>query len=92
MTTVTPASPSDRPQDGFDVQYCPQCARHRTIALRFCGACQFDFETSSPAARSGSAPPVPTVRAVPVLAGSADEPGPSARGKRWMLLGPIALL
>jgi hypothetical protein len=92
MTTVTPALPSDRRSDGLDVQYCPQCARHRTIQLRFCGACQFDFETSGPAERAGSAPPVPTVRVVPPPEGTADPTPPSTRVKRWMLLGPIAVL
>jgi rubredoxin len=92
MTTVPILPPSDQLASAPDPQYCPRCGRHRLGALRLCGNCRFDFETPIPDPIATIAPPTPSVRIVPSDAPPPPGLGPLARNKRWLLLGPIALL
>jgi hypothetical protein len=92
MTTVPAASPGDYLALGPELQYCPQCNHRRVGLLRLCGYCRFDFEVPSPVATVNAGPPTPSVRLVP-----SDAPLPAGitawgRGKRWLLLGPIAAI
>jgi hypothetical protein len=92
MTTMYAGSPSYLFAQSLDVQYCPRCSHRRAGQLRLCGYCRFDFETPDPADAAPTGPPTPAVRLVP-----SDEPLPAGtsswgRGKRWLLLGPIAAM
>jgi hypothetical protein len=92
MTTVPAGSPGDYLALGPELQYCPQCAHRRVGLLRLCGYCRFDFEVRSPVEAANPGPPTPSVRLVP-----SDAPPPAGitawgRGKRWLLLGPIAAM
>jgi hypothetical protein len=92
MTTVPAGLPSDYLALGPEHQYCPRCLHRRVGLLRLCGNCRYDFEVPTPAEPAGVGPPTPIVRLVP-----SDAPPPAGisawgRGKRWLLLGPIAAL
>jgi hypothetical protein len=92
MTTVPAVFLGDHVALGSEPQYCPQCGHRRAGQLRLCGYCRFDFEVPRPAEAASSGPPTPAVRLV-----LSDEPLPAGttswgRGKRWLLLGPIAAL
>jgi hypothetical protein len=92
MTTELMRSPSDQLATGPDLRYCPRCGHHRVGELRLCAYCRFDFETPIPGATVSTGPPTPSVRIVPSDAPPPPGMGPLERNRRWLLLGPIALL
>ena len=93
MTIVRLGSPGDSDLQEPDLKYCPRCGQYRAGQLRLCAYCRYDFETPMPGEIISTGPPTPSVRIVP-----ADAPPPPGtwplgqRTKRWLLLGPIALL